>query len=124
MIFESWKLEVFDARCSSSMGVGCYDMIGLLSLGFTLIFASLCHTLSTKTLSLFICVSTLLLFHLCMEANMLFSFHLCYQLHLSLCPSCITYCIKEYSPIREMPSLLYHDIRSQIHPKMAVKNVL
>lgn len=29
--------------------------------------------------------------------------------------------IKEYSPIREMLSILYHDVRSQIHQKSAVK---
>lgn len=29
--------------------------------------------------------------------------------------------IKEYSLIREMPSLLYHDVRSKIHQQIAVK---
>lgn len=69
--------------------------------------------------------------HLSLGLNFIL-FHPLLQIHYSLFISAISsiclhvlhallIVIKEYSPIREMPSILFRDIRSLIHQKSAVK---
>lgn len=96
--------------CLIGMGVGCHGiMTGLLFFGVTLIFAPLCHTLSTSWA--YCSVSTFLLFHLLLRTILLrpskYSFIIIYAIrsisfHFL---QAILIVIKEYSPIREMLSL-------------------